>query len=338
MALITTIAEIKKYLAIDANTKIATMQPFIDEAEILFIIPLLDQAFYDELIADYDPVLSNMTADNQAVMPFIQRAESYYMAFLAINQIGINFGDMGVQQQRVENSEPAPLWKVGNLKMNYIKSADIHSEKLLEFLELNATVSKYNAWYESDANTRTQGFMVYNTTIASLYTDIDGSRLIFLRMKKRIVKVEQEYISKIICQDQYDELVIQIKSDSITATNQLLIDKIRPLVSKYALYLTLPSIRVTISAQGITLYSSTDGFTRNEIAQVVRKDEMKQLMDSLRIEPFGFEADERELRQFFEDNIDDYPLIKASPCHTIETEPGPTWQPENNADNKHFIV
>lgn len=338
MPLITTIPEVKKYLAIDGNTNIATIAPFIDEAELLFILPLLGQAFYDELIADYDPVLANMTEDNQLVMPYIQRAEAYYMAFLSVEQIGISFGDMGIQQMRGDNSEPAPLWKVGNLKFTYIKSADIHAEKLLEFLELNATVIKYNNWYASAANTRNEGYMVYSTIIASQYVDINDSRLLFLRMKKRIIDIEANSVSKIICQDQYDELVAQIKTDSITATNQKLIDKIRPFVSKYALYLTLPSVRVTVSAQGLTLFSSTDGFTRREIAPFIRKDELKSLMDSLKVDPFGYEHDEKELRQFFLDNIDDYPLIKASDCYTIATVPGPTWQPSNSADNKHFSI
>ncbi len=338
MPLITTTAEIKKYLAIDANTRIESMAPFIDEAEILFIIPILGQAFYDELIADYDPDPGNMTPDNQEVMPYIQRAESYYMAFLSVDQIGVNFGDLGIQQQRGDNSDAAPLWKVGNLKQSYIRNADLNAEKLLSFLEANASPTKYDAWYSSSSNTRTQGFIVYNTSIASLYVDINESRLIFLRMKKRIFDIETNYVSKLICQDQYDELVDQIKSDTITAQNQALIDKIQPFVSKFALYLTLPSIRVAVGPQGITFYSSNDGFTQREISTTIRKDELKVLLDSLKVEPFGYEGDERELRQFFEDNIDDYPLIKASPCYTIETVPGPTWQAQNNPGSNHFSV
>ena len=338
MPLITTIPEIKNYLAIDGNTRIETLQPFINEAELLFVIPLLSQAFYDTLIADYDVNLGNMNAEHQKVMPYIQRALCYYMAYLSVNQMGVSVGDMGIQQQHGEDSSPAPLWKVEKLQLNYIQQADVHAEKLLQYLEINASVSKYNDWYASTANTKNEGYMVNNTRTANEHIDINESRRLFLRLKKRIISIETGYIKRLICADQHEDLVEQIKADSITPKNQLLIDHIRPIVAKMALYITLPSIRVAVSDQGLTLFSSSDGFSRKEIAPFIRKDELKALQNSLKADPFGYEADERELKEFIEANIADYPLIEASDCYTIKTDPGPTWQAENSADNKHFSV
>lgn len=335
MPLITTIAEIKNYLAIDVNTNIDSLQPFINEAELLFMKDLLGTAFYDELVADYDPVLTNMTPDNQAVMPYIQRALSYYMAYLSINQMGVNFGDMGIQQQFGENSQPAPQWKVDKLMLSYIQQADIHAEKLLEFLEANATGVLYASWYYSSANTKNEGWMVNSTIVASQYIDINDSRRIFLRLKKRIKDIESNYIKRLICADQYDELVTQIQADSITAANQLLIDKMRPIIAKMALYFTIPSLRISITDQGIMIYSISDGIVSKQMAD---KDQIKDLKESLKGDEFGFESDQRELEEFIAANISDYPLIEESDCYTIATDPGPTWQVENNSDNKHFSV
>jgi uncharacterized protein (DUF2164 family) len=336
MPLITTISEIKNYLAIDQNTEIDSLQPFINEAEILFIKPLLGTAFYDELVADYDPVLANMTANNQLIMPFVQRSLAYYMAYLSINQMGVNFGDMGIQQQFGDNSQPAPQWKVDKLMLSYIQQADVHAEKLLEYLEANANdTDTYASWYTSTANTKNEGYMVNNTRIASLYIDINDSRRIFLRLKKRIKDIESNYIKRLICADQYNALVTQIKADSISAENEALIEKLRPIIAKMALYYTIPSLRISITDQGIMIYSSSDGIISKQAAD---KDQIKHLLDSLKSEPFGFEADQREADEFIKDNIADYPLIAASDCYTIEVDPGPSWQVENSADNKHFSV
>lgn len=330
MPLITTISELKTYLAIDKNTRIETMQPFINEAETLYITPLLGQAFYDAVVA------APTDTDNALVLPYIQRALSYYTAYLSVEQMGVNFGDMGIQQQFSENSQPAFRWKVEQLQLSFIQKADLHAEKLLEYLEANASGTKYADWFNDlTVNTRLEGWMVNNTRIASQYIDINESRRIFLRLKKRIKDIESTYVKRLICADQYDELVTQIQADSITAENQLLIDRIRPIVAKKALYLTMPSLRISISDQGITIYSSNDGVVNKEAAD---RDQIKYLLESLKGGEFGYEHDQRELEEFIEANISDYPLIEASECYTIQPDPGPTYQVENLSDNKHFSV
>jgi len=336
MPLITTISETKNYLAIDINTRIESLQPFINEAEILYIKPLLGADFYATLIADYDSDLTQMTADHQEAMPYIQRALAYYMAYLSVNQMGVNFGDMGIQHQHGENSMPAPQWKVDKLQLNYIQQADVHAEKMLEFLEANASALKYADWYNDlSVNTKLEGWMVNTTRAASMYIDINESRRIFLRLKKRIKEIEAGYIKRLICADQYNALVTEIQSDSVSAENELLIDQLRPIIAKMALYLTIPSLRISIGDQGIMLYSSNDGIITKQSAD---KEQVKNLLNSLKCEPFGYEADERNMEEFIKDNIADYPLIAASECYTIATDPGPTWRVENSSDNKHFSV
>jgi hypothetical protein len=335
MPLITTITEIKKYLSIDINTRIESLQPFIDEAELLYMKDLLGSDFYDALVSDYDTDLSNMTADNQLIMPYVQRALSYYMAYLSINQMGVNFGDMGIQQQFGENSQPAPQWKVDKLMLSYIQQADIHAEKMLQYLEENAGDLVYPTWYNSTANTKNEGWMVNSAIVASQYIDINNSRRIFLRLKKRIKDIESSYIKRLICVDQYNELVTQIQADSISAANQALIDKLRPIIAKMALYFTIPTLSISITDQGIMIYSSNDGIISKQMAD---KDQIKDLKNSLISEEFGYKSDEIELEEFIEANIVDYPLIAASECYTIKTDPGPTWQVDNNSENKHFSV
>jgi hypothetical protein len=338
MPLITTISEIKNYLSIDINTRIESLQPFINEAELLYIKDLLGADFYAELVAAYKTanfVIDDMTDEQTAIMIYMQRALSYYMAYLSINQMGVNFGDMGIQQQFGENSQPAPQWKVDKLMLSYIQQADIHAEKMLQYLEENASPLTYATWYNSTANTKNEGWMVNSAIVASQYIDINNSRRIFLRLKKRIKDIESSYIKRLICADQYNELVTQIQADSISAENQLLIDKLRPIIAKMALYFTIPSLRIAITDQGIMIYSSNDGIISKQMAD---KDQIKDLKESLIDNEFGYKSDETELEEFIEANIDDYPLIAASDCYTIKTSPGPSWQVENSSDNKHFSV
>jgi hypothetical protein len=344
MSLINTIAELKKYVAIDGNLKMATIQPFIDEAEQLYIVDLLGKAFYDEFKALYEasvpptaPVVP-LSADNAKLLPFIQRCLAYYTQLLAIPHLSVTFGDMGIRQHRGEDSDAAPRWKEDKLLFNALKNGDIHADKLLEFLEANASVSVYATWFASTSNTKNSGYIIYGTAIASRHIAINNSRRVFLQLRQKIREIEKRIVPKMIGNDQYDELVTQLTTGNPTDDNKALIEKIEPIICKRALFMQLPFMRVQINENGIFVYSGTDDVIKP--AQLAGDADIKilrqQLMDG---EELGYLSDESALKQFILDNIDDYPLIKASGVYTVQPDPGPTWTaPEPDPNDKYFSV
>jgi hypothetical protein len=342
MSLITTIAEFKKYIAIDANTKWATIEPYVKEAEQLFILPLLGQSFYNY----YHPLyVASMTStqlspNNEKLLPYIQRALAYYSLLQSIPHLSGSFGELGIRQYRAEDSDAAPRWKEEKLQFNALKNGDIHADKLLEFLELNASAvaGNYEQWFaDIVANTKMSGAIVYGTTVASKHIPINNSRRVFLQLKNKIREIETRFIPKLISKDQYDELVTQLQTGGMPSANKTLVGKLEPIISKRALYMQLPFMRVQINENGLFIYSGTDDIFK--LGQLATKDEVKTLRDQLSDEEeFGYPADENELNQFILDNINDYPLIKASSVYTVQPVPGPTWAPLNDPCNKHFSV
>jgi len=223
--------------------------------------------------------------------------------------------------------------------MKYITTADAAADKLLEFLEQNASPAVYGNWFaDLVANTAMSGCIVYKTSIASKYIDINNSRRIFLRLKKRIKDVEESYVRRLICKDQYDEVVTQLRTGSLTPANEKLVERLEPFIAKKALYLSLPSLAISIEPTGIMMYGSNDSVVQKQIAGAEDK---KQLMLSLREGDFGYEADAQNLSAFIKENIADYPLISGSPCYNGEANSISTndkWVPSNNPCNKHFSV
>lgn len=344
MSLITTIAEFKKYIAIDANTSMASLQPYIDEAEQLYVIPLLGQAFYDAYHAAYqayiNPPNTALSTQNAKILPYIQRCLAYYTQLLSIPHLAVTFGDMGARQHRGEDSDPAPRWLVEKLQFNALKNGDIYADRLLAFLEKNASAvaGNYEQWFaDSVANTKMSGFIVYSSAIASKYISINESRRVYLQLRNKIREIETRIIAKLIGKDQYDELVTQIKTGSVTAANALLLEKLEPIISKRALFMQLQFMRVQITENGLFVYSGTDDLYL--LGQLATDADIKILKQQLLDEDeMGYLADENELRQFILDNIADFPLIKASPAYTVQPEPGPTWESKNDPDNKFFSV
>lgn len=335
MPLITTIAEFKEYIAVDGNAKMATLLPYIKEAEKLYIVPLLDKEFYEEFLALYEAQEATpLSAANTALLPYIQRCLAYYAQLQAIPHLSVTFGDLGIRQHRGEDSDAAPRWKEEKLQFNALENGDLHADLLLAFLEENA--GDYATWAASDANTLNSGFIVRSTAIASRHIDINNSRRVFLQLRATMQQLEARFIRKLISQAQYDELVAELKDEDVSANNLLLIEKIEPIVCKRALFMRLPYMRVSIGQDGIWLYSDVSELRGKEF--LAAKEDIKALRCELMDGELGYLADEAELRQFILDNIENYPLIKSSTVYTVQPDPGPTWTPTNDENNKHFIV
>lgn len=331
--------EVKKYINIDVNMKFDKLRPSIAEAELRFMVPLLGKTFYDAFTTAYTgaETIEDLSSDYQELLPYIQRPLAYYAAYLMVDEVGVSVGDLGVQQQYSQQSQPAPAYKVHRLTMKYIVSADHAADELLEFLEANATSSKYQQWFaDIDANTAMTGSIVYKTAIASRHIDINHSRRVFLRLKKRINDIERSYVKRLICNDQFEELVTQLQTGSVSPTNAKLIAKLEPIIAKKALYLTLPHMAVSVEGEGLTMYSSNDTVVQKQLAS---ENEKRHLMDALKSGDLGYESDEAELIAFLKENIGDYPLIASSPCWTgLPNDGTMKWAPSNHPSNKHFSV
>jgi hypothetical protein len=336
MTFITTIEEIKQYIAIDENTSVETLLPYIAEAELLFLVDLLGKDFYEELLTDYSE--NTLDEAQEALLPYVQRCLAYYMQLLAIPHLSVTFGDMGIRQHRGDDSDAAPRWKEDKLQFQAIRNGDIHADKLLEYLEANASPTKYGTWFASTSNTKNSGYLVYGTAIASQHIDINGSRRVFLRLRNKIREIETRIIPKLIGKDQYDELVTQLQTgggSNPTTANKALIAKLQPIICKRALYMQLPFMRIQVNEHGIFVYSGADDIFK--LGQLAGDAEIKVLRHQLADGEFGYLADEAELNQFILDNINSYPLIKASTAYTTQPDPGPTWRsPEPNPDSKWF--
>ena len=340
MPLITTIAEFKNYISIDGNTKMETLAPYVREAEQLFIVELLGKAFYQEFSAAYAGSVAvtptPLSADNLELLPYIQRPLAYYAQLQSILHLSSTFGEMGVRQHRGEDSDVAPRWLQEKLQFQALRNGDIHADKLLEFLEANASPSKYNTWYSSTSNTRNSGYIVYGVHIASQHIDINSSRRVFLKLRAKVRDIETRIIPKLIGMDQYTELVTQIKTDTLTTASKALLAKIEPIVCKRALYLQLPFMRVQINENGLFVYSGTDEILKGNIASDA---DVKVLRVQLIDGELGYLSDEQELRQFIMDNIPTYPLIKATGVYTVQPDPGPTGQaPRPDPEDSYFAV
>jgi len=341
MILFKTIDEFRKHVTVDANMHFELLAPFIKDGQDLYIKDLLGEDFFNIILEDYNAHTdaegadTGMDADNLVLLPYIQKSLAYYAAFLALPHLGASLGSSGVQEQFGSNSRPAPRYKIRDLQLQYINQGDRFADKLLEFLEDEASGSKYAVWFSSEANTAIEGIIVYSTAIASRHVEIHDSRRLFLRMKKRIKDIEKNDVIDMLCTAQYGELVTQIKGGTLTDANKELIALLEPYIAKKALYLTVPTVRVSITDEGVTLHSSNDSVVQKTAAS---RDDIKDLLCSLKDGDYGYLVDYEKVTDFLRDNIATYPLVGDSECWNEKYPTDPTYRVDNDPCNKHFSV
>jgi hypothetical protein len=331
MALITTTDELRTYLAADANTQIATLAPYIAEAERRYIVPLLGNELYVALKEELEE--TTPAARFTDLLPCVQRPLAHYSYYLAFPHLIANLGEKGLRVAQTDSSYSAPKWMHDQVAASLLQNADAAADALLEYLEEEADT--WPEWVAGEGYTLGEGLLLHSVELADRYIDISGSRRIFLKLKKYIAAVERKVIRARICQDEYDELATALKDGTLTEEQESLLDMIRPAVAKMALHQALPGMRVQITPDGVYMLGSNDGTVSKAAAG---KDELAAYRETLRTGFSGYESDLEELEQFINDNIDDYPLIKASPCYTVAPDPGPKWMPENDSSNKHFSI
>lgn len=330
--LIKTIDELSDYSNIDVNSDFATFKPFIEEATTLYMMDLLGSTFHAELFTAYNT--PSLSTEQTALLPYIQRTLAYYSLFLSVDQLNVNVGDAGIMESSTQNSQPVPKYKSDALKASYLTQADLHAEILLAYLETNK--ADFPTWVSGSGNTSAEGLLLPSAKIANEYIEINESRRLFKKLIKKIKHIETRYINKLIGQEQYDELVSQIKGGTLTALNQTLIDILRPIIAKKALIESLPFMLVRLSDSGIHIITSSDGtITKTAVDQ----NQLKMVMHNLKDGDTGYIQDLHQLDQFIIDNISDYPLIEASEAYASK----PTTIPkreiyENSSCNKHFGI
>jgi hypothetical protein len=126
-----------------------------------------------------------------------------------------------------------------------------------------------------------------------------------------IASVQDRYIKKIICKDFYDELIVQVENNNLTSANTTLVDDyIKPAMvfRSYARYLATANV-----------FSTPSGFRkyREDNSDAAEAADMSAVLNQANSDATYYE---RELLEFLENNLDDYPTYRDEcKCSNIKS-------------------
>lgn len=319
--------EIKKFIAVNQNFEFGSIKPYIQEAEEM-VAAYLDESTYSTLTTEYTG--ENISEPMAALLPYVQRSVINYAYYLFIAIGSVHLTDAGINVSRADRSEPAPQWKVNKLESSFLNGGDKALDKLLEFLEKNSAT--YPDWVNSEAYTELKGNFLQTARETSRFINISGSRRVFILLKTQINYVEEIIIRGLLCNDLYQALKSGLLDGNLSNANAALVEKIKPIVAVLCLKSAIPQLRLRITSSGIMVNSFSDGLTSKDQAS---DKQVHELIKDLADKSMQYID---HLKNFLDDNIDDYPLYANSDCYTLKADPGPRHVIENTKDSKSFWV
>jgi hypothetical protein len=264
MSLFKTTAEIKKYLAVNINTKFESIKPDIDQVEESIIKNYLSPEQYLDLHTKYNGSTPLGTDDQKLLekvqLPLINLA---YAKYLPLNQVRIS--DAGVQIASTTTEKTAWEWQIRDLIEGFNQKGFDGLEALLSFLEENKAT--YTLWAGSDSYTEFKQYFINSAKEFDKYYKINKSRLSYLSLESIIKKVEDFSIKPALGTDFFKEIKAKIKAGTaFSEEEQEVIDLMNPAIAHLTIAKACTELRVEFKGNSFVVHQFATAGTKSNPA------------------------------------------------------------------------
>ncbi len=250
-----------------------TWSPFVNEAELSFIIPAIGEELYDELNTLVNGE-DTPNAKQARLIMLLKISLAAYADFMGWFRISASTGDAGKVVNTPENTQAPAKWFTAAGKRDAQNRGDKFLEQALVYLEKN--VDEFVTWKDSDSCTLfDKQFISTASELTRFFPQAKHSRRVFLQLKEYLGPA-QEYLIKVVGKAQYDAWVLKI-SDANATYSPIEDDAfllVRAMIARKAFADALPYLNIS---EDWRLISETDGVANEEILPQVRRDELAAL-------------------------------------------------------------
>lgn len=326
--LINSAEELKQVLgALQATISWKTIGPYVEQAQLAHLVPVLGQPILDVLQAGLDE--SRADAPFLALLAAVRRPLAYFAQLEALPFLNARVGDLGVHEVQTEKAAPARQWTYQSLELATAKQADVFLDAAVRHLEQHAAT--WPQWVESEACTVLRGQLMPDATTFSRYINVQGSRRAFLAFRPYLDRAEELMLQPLVGSELLAGLKARLVAGTSTAADTAAVLRIRPALAQLALADGV--LELSISAGGAGLSVLTDNYTiRQRLAS--SQEELEKVAGKARALAERYLT---ELGQFLQKNVTAYPEYADSDAYQT---PGanPTYSLPDNAGSSGFWV
>jgi len=323
-------AEIRKYIPVSAATSFDNISPFIQAAEVSYIIPLLGDAFYSQLLAFYtNPVTlpDGVTTGNHAkfdtLLEYVQRALinlTYYSGYDFMNTI---MNDAGFHRQESDTEKGLYKYQEEAVKSTFRNNGFNALDTMLAYIEANITVFPH--FKLSDNYTLRKKSIIPDTKTFDAIFDISNSRLVFLKLCRFIQEVEDFDIGALLGTGLFSLVKSEIAKDAPSDKIKALVPYIQRPLCYLAVSRASFQLGMNVTDKGL-FFESQESTMLNSTIQRPLTDQQFFIL-ATKCEKTGNDYLEL-LRGFLQANATDYPQYVSpggSPFIRNNTGKTSTW-------------
>jgi hypothetical protein len=259
MPIIKTIPELTQYVEVGSLNSITSVMPSIRSAERQYLVPVLGEAQYQELVDAYnDP--GTISDDEQQLLDLCQEAVANIAMAFAVTRLAVQLGDSGVRRSESDTQKTAFQYQEVNLRESLANAGFDTLEAILAFLETKKLV--FTAWSNSPAYLDYKRYFIPSGVDFNRFYANKQSRLMYINIRFIMKRIEDFNVKDIIGQKLFAFLKAGQLAGNLDEKYQALLDNyICPGIALLTVAKGLFQRAVDLTENGVTV--SSLGITKN---------------------------------------------------------------------------
>jgi hypothetical protein len=214
----TKLEEVRKFIPISLATTFSNISPFIQSAEVNYILPLLGQPLYGLVQKFYDsptPLPTGITLESSSkyniLIEHIQRSLINLTYWASFDFMNILMNDSGFHRQESDHEKSLFKYQEDSLKAGFKNNGFDALDTMLGYIESN--IADFTLFKESANYTERKTSFIPNTADFNKIFNINNSRLVFLKISRYISQVEDFEIQSCLGATLFEKVKSELAKD-----------------------------------------------------------------------------------------------------------------------------
>jgi hypothetical protein len=321
-----TIADVQLGVKVEADTNLAALEPFLQQAESEYIRSYLGEELMDAMAG-----VNYNSGKIAKVSKPLKIAVSCFAFYHLLQEGGLKINEHGAKQTISDRATPPPKWRDDNQKAELIRKGDRALDEVLDILLKN--IEDFEEWKSSRWYALRTTLLIPNAVTFDQFVPIQKSTRVFLRLLPDLSKANR-LLDSYICWQLPARLKDHLAEPETAEAAVEAITELMPYIQEVIAYETIvraiPRFNFFNTPDGIIFYSINDSTVMKNVITHSEKKELVQVYKTKLEEAIA------SLKSYLGQHLTDFPEYANSTCSGQKVSFSPNYAFKNEPGQKYF--